>query len=138
MTFFYESLTSQNVLHIGGFNEKIQCYDLRQPKKILLSSDPQGGGIWRMDGKLIGQKEHIAICTCSGNEFRVLDDECNVIGEFVDFLDTLLKAHSSSDDSWAYGVSWVDKDRNTDQRLLGCSFYDKSTYMFNFQDNLET
>jgi hypothetical protein len=29
-----------------------------------------------MDGKLLGSNELIAICTCSGNEFRVLDEEC--------------------------------------------------------------
>jgi hypothetical protein len=76
VTFFYESLSDPNYLHVGGFNEKIQLYDLRMPKKVVKESESQGGGIWRMSGKLINDKEYIAICTCSGNEFRILDNEC--------------------------------------------------------------
>lgn len=31
-----------------------------------------------MDGKMIDHKETIVICTCSGNEFRVLDEGCKI------------------------------------------------------------
>lgn len=45
VTFFYESLTDNALLHVGGFNEKIHSYDLRNPKKIFKASDLQNGGI---------------------------------------------------------------------------------------------
>jgi hypothetical protein len=82
VTFFYESLTDPNLLHVGGFNEKIQLYDLRMPKKVVKESESLGGGIWRMDGKMVNGEERIAICTCSGNEFRILDKECKRLTHF--------------------------------------------------------
>lgn len=122
VTFFYESLTDDNLLHIGGFNEKIQLYDLRKPKHVLRESEAQGGGVWRMDGKLVNGKEYIAICTCSGNEFRILDSEYNLVA-----------SSKSSDESWAYGIEWLDNVSESDNRLGACSFYDNSTYIFDFE-----
>jgi hypothetical protein len=49
-------------------------------------------------------------------------------------LDNVLASQSSNEDSWAYGIEWLNKDPESgDNRLGACSFYDNSTYLFDFK-----
>ena len=76
VTFFYRSLVNPDLVHVGGFNSKIKLYDIRNLRSQIKESDDLGGGIWRISGKLINGDEHIAVATCSGNQFKILDSEC--------------------------------------------------------------
>ena len=76
VTFFYRSLTDPNLVHVGGFDSTIKLFDIRKLRTVVKESKDLGGGVWRMTGKVIDGEEYIAIATCSGNQFKILNTNC--------------------------------------------------------------
>ena len=111
-----------DLLVVGGFNGEMRIYDKRNLKETPVNTvKVADGGLWRISPKRFKNSGvRFAVATCSENAFLVLDDSQNfeAVSRVV-----------SSPDSWAYGIDWDWADGS--KVLMGCSFYDQSTYLFN-------
>ena len=111
----------EDYLVVGGFNGELKIFDRRNlTSKPLHAVKVIDGGLWRIAPKRFKSGSVLfAIATCSENCFLVLDDQKN-------FEATTRVC--SSEHSWAYGIDWCSKEDSN--LLLGCSFYDRSTFLF--------
>lgn len=78
VTFFNISKKDDNLIHVGGFDNKIALYDIRNiGQGAVRKSKDLNGGIWRIDSKILQDgEEYLVVANCGGNEFYVLNSQC--------------------------------------------------------------
>lgn len=118
----------------GSYDEFIRIWDTRNIKRTPLSELSVGGGVWRIKWNF--DRKNIMVAACMYNGFKIL--ECNETLQ-------VLCSFNNQDGSLAYGVDWSNYSpitptvRHEESCVLqsyliaGCTFYDRSIHLSQFQ-----
>eukprot|EP01095_Lingulamoeba_sp_RSL-Kostka_P002083 TRINITY_DN12934_c0_g1_i1.p1 TRINITY_DN12934_c0_g1~~TRINITY_DN12934_c0_g1_i1.p1 ORF type:complete len:401 (-),score=119.99 TRINITY_DN12934_c0_g1_i1:8-1210(-) len=136
----------ENIFAVGSYDQSLQLYDIRNPKKSLSSID-LGGGIWRIKWHPTNKKQILTACM-RGNYNLVSIGDCSVEqqqqnnnngdNDDIDYsnlynLGFYDSVHNSKE-SLAYGVDWIRNKENTFDHIASCSFYNHICSVWNITE----
>lgn len=111
-------------------DEKVRLFDLRRVQEPVLTTQPLGGGIWRMKWHPISRDRMLVAAMHGG--CRVVDFAIERLPQYPSEEDSdyTVTTTFTEHQSMAYGVDWLVHEESRFEAAMSCSFYDRAVFIW--------